>query len=786
MRLTLRTLLAYLDDTLEPAQASLIGQKVAESEKAQELIERIKQVTRRRRLAVPPATGPGAKIDPSTVAEYLDNELSAEKLAEVEETCLASDVHLAEIAACHQILTLVLGEPAKVPPTARQRMYGLIKGRESIPYRKAPGGVGAGKIGQGVSPDGGADAEETLLLGMRPGGWFRWVAAAAGMLVLLVVVVIVVRQALSTNEPGPVAKRVVAVNDQPAMEEAPMPVPVDEQADDGGKPQGDNDKAGGNGKKPPEKDQQPPNGQKVSAEIPVSYKPNMERRPVGKYKVETAKASVLLERQPNDREPWKRLARENVVHTGSKLVSLPGYRSEIRLESGVHLLLWGNLPEFSQVPPLLESAVTLHVPEPKADPKIDLEFTIHHGRVILSNHKFRGEAHVRLRFHNDFANPETFAFLIAALRHEKAAVREMAHKYLAYLCPDDAKKINIEPSIDPVRREELFRAWKKLIPDGELPRSLRYQPEVWDVTLKDDQCRISIEYWGVYPPAIGFSKEPGASDGPRALLVLLGLAESQGPAFRGQAELRAGYQVFALQSPCWYLWDSYNRSAARTTQLLREMPDWWPPNKIPQQTPSVRAITAAMSQLHDRLIKRDAVLDLMLAEMRQDLDPASRRLGVISLGAVDDVPTVVDALSDEQQPDVRSVATYFLHNWLARSAENDLRLFQILQDRNYTENQAEIMLSLLHGFREEDLGRPETYEVLLAYLRHEKLGVRELAVQALWLLVPEGMKKVTYDPAGETAQREAGVAAWRKLLVQKELIPDPSGKKKPKAGGKLN
>ena len=69
MRLTLRTLLAYLDDTLEPAQASLIGQKVAESEKAQELIERIKQVTRRRRLAVPPATGPvsSSSVGPSVL-----------------------------------------------------------------------------------------------------------------------------------------------------------------------------------------------------------------------------------------------------------------------------------------------------------------------------------------------------------------------------------------------------------------------------------------------------------------------------------------------------------------------------------------------------------------------------------------------------------------------------------------------------------------------------------------------------------------------------------------------
>ena len=136
MRLTLRTLLAYLDDTLESAQAREIGQKVAESDVAQELIERIKKVTRRRGLTVPPASGPD-KIDANTVAEYLDNDLSPELVAEVEELALNSDVHLAEIAASHQILTLVLGEPAQVPPVARQRMYQLVKGVESDATRVA-------------------------------------------------------------------------------------------------------------------------------------------------------------------------------------------------------------------------------------------------------------------------------------------------------------------------------------------------------------------------------------------------------------------------------------------------------------------------------------------------------------------------------------------------------------------------------------------------------------------------------------------------------------------------
>src|SRR5262245_559736 len=164
MRLTLRTLLAYLDDTLEPSQAKLIGQKVAESDTAQELIARIKQVTRRRRLTTPPpAGGPGGKIDANTIAEYLDNSVSAEQLAEVEQICLASDVHLAEVAACHQILTLIMGEPALVPPTAKQRMYTLVKGPESIPFRKPAKMVS--KEDQDLSSEIELDQDDSLRMG---------------------------------------------------------------------------------------------------------------------------------------------------------------------------------------------------------------------------------------------------------------------------------------------------------------------------------------------------------------------------------------------------------------------------------------------------------------------------------------------------------------------------------------------------------------------------------------------------------------------------------------------
>src|SRR5438132_2321273 len=174
-------------------QAKLIGPKVTESDAAQELIARIKQVTRRRRLTSPPPTGSCA-LDPNLIAEYLDNVLSADQLAEVEEICLASDTHLAEVAAAHQILTLVLGEPALVPPTARQRMYGLVHGREAIPYRKAM----IPTVGAELPADGNHHEDDTLLLGLpiyRRQGWMRWLIPVAAAL-LLVGLVVAIWQAL--------------------------------------------------------------------------------------------------------------------------------------------------------------------------------------------------------------------------------------------------------------------------------------------------------------------------------------------------------------------------------------------------------------------------------------------------------------------------------------------------------------------------------------------------------------------------------------------------------------
>ena len=130
MRLTLRTLLAWLDSLLPPEEQQALAEKVAASPLAPKLVRRIQDVVENAGLGVPRVDARGLTDDANSVAEYLDNCLAADRLEEFERICIESDMHLGEVASCHGVLAEMSRDPAAVAP-----LDGAIRRRSCIGAR---------------------------------------------------------------------------------------------------------------------------------------------------------------------------------------------------------------------------------------------------------------------------------------------------------------------------------------------------------------------------------------------------------------------------------------------------------------------------------------------------------------------------------------------------------------------------------------------------------------------------------------------------------------------------
>ena len=156
LRLTLRTLLAYLNQAnLNLRATERIEAKVRESRAAQQLIADLQRLTSDPTAAAFAADMVEGARDPNLIAEYLDNALPDDQVEWFEKQCFESGVLLAEIAACHQILSgICSGETAAVSAAIRQRIYDL--GRFNFDRAQLPEQTEIHYLAGALKPAGGA------------------------------------------------------------------------------------------------------------------------------------------------------------------------------------------------------------------------------------------------------------------------------------------------------------------------------------------------------------------------------------------------------------------------------------------------------------------------------------------------------------------------------------------------------------------------------------------------------------------------------------------------------
>ena len=298
---------------------------------------------------------------------------------------------------------------------------------------------------------------------------------------------------------------------------------------------------------------------------------------------------------------------------------------------------------------------------------------------------------------------------------------------------------------------------------GEAKVWLRLPEEGWQLAL-DPGSEVALELYGRRPRGVPFRKEPGAQEGPTQVLVLVVL--------KGQLDLKTPsyeHSLSAPPGPAYFHWDNVGGEAG--PRRLDRLPPWADPKAPPPE--DARDVAEVVRAYRERLKDRGpsaALLDL-LARGERETDKGRGRLtrefAVLGLAALDDVVRVAEALADERYADVRDTAVMALRHWIGKGRGHDRELYERLMTRQlgYTKGQAEILVQLLHS--PFAANQPETYEVLLAYLRHGKLAIRELALWHLTRLAPAG-RDIRYDPAGPEAERKKAAAEWDKVLRERE------------------
>jgi len=296
--------------------------------------------------------------------------------------------------------------------------------------------------------------------------------------------------------------------------------------------------------------------------------------------------------------------------------------------------------------------------------------------------------------------------------------------------------------------------------DGSSHIVVRFWGEKWEWTTGVKKARVALEIYGRWPRGAYFHKEDNPQPSPIGSLTMVVLYGDVSFEHGGQS-----MRMTAPPGPALYQWDSASGGDA-SPMRLEKVPAWADPDVKPSAEAKKRR---ALIDLLRTCYARDGV-GAAITQALESNDRTFRSIGLVSAGATDDLPRLIDALANAEHPEVREIGVRALRHWIGRTQGQDLKLYNALQKKGYSPAHAEMIVNLLHTPGPTELSRPSLYEALIAYLGHEKPAIRELAAWHLYRLVPAG-KDIVYDPAAPKADRDAAIKEWQTLIPEGKLPP---------------
>ncbi len=720
MQLTLRVLLDYLDDRLEPTLARDVGSQLEDHDRARQLIDRIRRVVRRRRLSTPDVAERSElplnhEDDPNQVAAYLDGRLDSEQDADFEQICLDTDVYLAEVSACHQIASI--GDYViRVPPMARQRMYGLVKGPEAQQLRVVPRETRHSKppLWEVDGKPSDHDEEDQSLLeplyhDLAESRWRRLIPIAALVLAatLLGLVIWNLPQGQEVAHPTELA---LAAKPQP-LENTENVTKAPEKRAEPDIVKVDMPIQRFHAVWPVILSEEKPSWQSITQTV-GAVSAMVAARPVNMYfalgkefrapepvtplpRVENALPAIAPPQRDvhlqlglngadalgmflkqNAAQEWSLIRPQAGIISNELLMALPGYTGSIALQTQLRLTLVGQYPGGQGVNSYAEAVVELH-PTPDAD----LDVTLHRGRMVLAGRPEGATAKVRMR----------------------------------------------------------------------------YQGETWEISLPAN-AEIGFQSTG----------KVLSGQGDWQLIHRLDMVMIQ-----GTVDVKYRGQGVTLDAKAQLSWSSRaNDGRPGTTVALMELPAWTKRTTAAKE--AVNGLVALRSRTHHKLTtenKDQTWLRLACEESLEERSPIERQAGILCLAAMDHLKPLIRSLNDAQNGERRKISREALISWVGQEQDRVGKLLSSLIDAGYPEEDAKLLLALYRG---PGKAAPETVQALLQHMNHGLLAIRDQAFVDLCALLPE--RPTGYDATAGEEQRLKAIEVLRARLVQpmkKSTAPVP-------------